>query len=159
MSKSNRIGTILDRKTSSTHVNSRDDGCDGLYQMPLPLDRSSGVEAAWDIVLKMIRAEIDARGGLKTVAGDLDVAPSQLSHSLNERDGHNFYARWLIDLLMKSKTDDLSAFFAMLRGRKLAPQKELTPEQKLARLEEAMAAELGPGTRAAVLARAFGNEK
>jgi hypothetical protein len=57
---------------------------------------------------------------------------------------------------MKAKTDDIPAFVAMWRGLSVVPRKELTPEQKLARLEQALAEELGPETRKAILNKAFG---
>jgi hypothetical protein len=127
-------------------------------QVDLPLNGASHPETAWQLMLKLIRGIVDDIG-LKEVAYDLDVSPSQLNHCLNERERHNVPAKWIPYFVTKAKDDDLPSFIALLRGLQVKPRKELTPEQKLEKLERALAAELGEGVREAVYERAYGEPK
>lgn len=123
-------------------------------QLDMRFDGSSRPESAWGLLLGLIRAVVD-EAGLKQVAYDLDVSPSYLSHCLNERERNNVPAKWLPYFVMRAKTDDIVSFVALWRGLAVVPRKTLTPEQRLQRLEQALAEELGPETRKAILKKAF----
>ena len=126
-------------------------------QMGLRYDGSvQGDEAAWDLILKYIRRIVDSEPlGTGKIASDLDVSPSYLNHCLNERERHNPPMKWLPYFLKKAKDDDLLAFLALLRDRKLGPRVELTPAQKLDRLLTAMSEQLGDDVRRLILDKAF----
>lgn len=116
----------------------------------------SGDDAAWDCMLQLIRKIVDSDPrGPKAVAGDFDVSPSYLNHCLNERERHNVPAKWLPHLIKIAKDDDLIAFMALLRDRKLGPRVELTPAQKLDRVLTALSEQLGDDVRKLILDKAF----
>ena len=94
--------------------------------------------------------------GLKTVAYDLDVAPSQLSHALDERE-RNLPARWVAYLVAGAPAelgDEYVRRLAKLRGLEVHEARPPSPEEELAALKAALAEELGAGARAAVMAKA-----
>lgn len=125
-------------------------------QLYLRYDGSeSSDEAAWGCMLQMIRDIVNFKG-LKQVAFDLDISPSQLSHCLNERERHNIPWKWAPYIIKNAPDDKLVAFMALLRGRKLAPAVELTPEQKLERIMRTLGEQFGDDVRRVLLDKAFG---
>jgi hypothetical protein len=109
-----------------------------------PSDRD---KQAWHDVLAVL-ADVVARVSLKEAAFRLDVEPSALANALRERDRHYIRAEWLMPLLELAASVGLahelaSALVKPARLVVVAAQ-PLTPDQKLARLEAAIA-RLGPG--------------
>ncbi len=81
--------------------------------------------------------------GLKTVAFDLDLQPSLLAHALAGRERHFMRLDWLPYFVSKAKTPRLVAVLANLCGLELKPRTELTPTEKLTRVEQVLA-DCGP---------------
>lgn len=156
MTRLSAMGPSLPQEGASTGVNSGETGRHNEdSQLTLRYDGSgSGDDAAWDCMLQIIRHIVEHRS-LKQVAFDLDVSPSYLSHCLCERERHNVPAKWLPYLIKSAADDDLVAFMALLRNRKLAPRVELTPEQKLERVLAAIGEQLGDDFKRLLLDKAF----
>lgn len=112
-------------------------------------------EPTWEDDRRLLR-QIAEGIGLKQVAYDLDVSPSQLSHALDERD-RNMPAKW-IRYLVKNGPSELAeeyiARLALLRRLDVVALPPLKPEEELAQLKEALAQCLGPELRQAVLQKA-----
>lgn len=109
----------------------------------------------WDEDRRLLRRMAEAIG-LKEVAFALDVAPSQLSHALDERE-RNLPARWVAYLVATAPAelaDEYVRRLARLRGLDVVEAQKLSPEDELAALKAALAEELGTGARGAVLAKA-----
>lgn len=126
-------------------------------QIDLPLDGASGPEGAWLALLKAVRAEIDRRG-LKEVAFELDMQPSQLSHCLNERERHNLPMRALPYLVMHADNDALPVLIASWRALKCEPRAPLTPEEEVARHRQFLAT-LPESLRRAAAASIYGDDE
>jgi hypothetical protein len=126
-------------------------------QLELGVPGASDHEAAWQMLLKLIRAEVDRRG-LKEIAYDLDVAPSLLSHCLNERERHNVPAKWIAYFVMKADNDDIVAFLALLRGLKVEPRQQMKPEEEVARYRQWVAS-LPESMRKAVSVEVYGDDE
>ena len=110
----------------------------------------------WQQIRRLLRSIIDARG-VKVVAGELDVAPSQLLNSLDERDRHHVRASWLPWLIVnapREQGDALLELLAGLRGLEVIAARPTTPAEELADLKDAISESLGPDLRTAILARA-----
>lgn len=96
----------------------------------------------WQALLAALESVVQALGP-KQVAFDLDVAPSALAHALKERDRHYVRAEWLPYLVTHAPNDAVVALIASWRGLVVEARPVLTPEQKLARLEAALAESFG----------------
>ena len=97
-------------------------------------------------VLDVVR-EVVAAVTLKQVAYDLDVSPSTLSDSLNNREHRPFRLEWLAVILSRASDTQRAALLGALahpHGYEVTRRKVLTPEERLARLEEALRTKLGP---------------
>lgn len=67
-------------------------------QMPLALGAVSESASDWDLVLAWFRRAIDVIGH-KEVAYRLDIAPSNLSDAINERERKDVKGRWIATVL------------------------------------------------------------
>jgi hypothetical protein len=91
--------------------------------------------------------------GLKQVAFDLDVAASSVANALAGRDRHAFHGRWLVYLVIKDPQRRVAHKLAEIGGGEFRARQELTPAEKLERLDIALA-QLGPEVRDLVLRKA-----
>lgn len=101
--------------------------------------------------------EVIATIGLKEAAHQLGVDDSVLAHALDGRGRHALHMKWLPWFIIHAPNDRLITILASLRNRDVVARKELTAEEKLERLERAMAEELGPGARRAIYEKALRN--
>lgn len=107
---------------------------------------------------RRVRAEmarVFAHVTLKQAAYDLDTTPSHISHAMNERDRKSPRAEWLVYCLTKAPDLDLARAVADTQGLEVSRRAQLTPEEKLDRLEGVLAESLGPDLRAAILRKAY----
>lgn len=123
-------------------------------QLGLRYDDRWQRQQEWQQILEELRAIVTALG-LKQVAFDLDVQPSQLSHALAERERHRVAAEWLPYFLSKAKNDRLARLLAGIAGYEVQPRRELTDREKVERFEAALA-KLPDGIRRALMEDAFG---
>lgn len=94
--------------------------------------------------------------GLKEFAWLVDQRPSTISHMLNDRGGQHLRFEYNAALVALAP-DPAMARVLVAPAPDLEVQRRvtLTPEQKLARLEQTLAEHLGPDLRAALLDRAY----
>lgn len=119
------------------------------------LDLAFEGEPTWDDDRRLLRQMAEGIG-LKQVAYDLDVSPSQLSHSLDERD-RNMPAKWVRYLVRGAPVELAEEYIgrlAHLRGLDVVPLPSLTPAEELLALKEALSQCLGPELRLAVMQKA-----
>lgn len=126
-------------------------------QLPLEYNDRWRNHESWQRLLGEIRTAV-AVIGLKQAAYDLDTQPSVLAHALAERERHYVRAEWLPYLVAHAPTDEIVRRLAGLRGLDVQARAELTPEEKLDALDEALDRVLGQAAaelvrRAAGLAR------
>lgn len=114
-------------------------------------------KAAEAHMIALVRDVVDCVG-LKEAAFQLDMSPSDLSHCLARRKRMHIPIEALPKIVKMAKDNQIPSFIAAIRGLAAVPRETMTPEQRLARLEQAMAEELGPGVRKAIHVRAFGEE-
>lgn len=112
------------------------------------LDFGSRVKAnaLWRNALDTLRAVV-ARVTPKEAAYQLDTGASNLADALAERDRKALRAEAMLVLLLLADDDERRAVLepiAAALGFAIEPLEKLTPEQKLARLEEAVRTQLGP---------------
>lgn len=103
------------------------------------------VKAAEVKLLEAIKQAV-ANISIKELAYKLDVSPSLLADALAERANKGVRASWLIRVIqMAPMADALAVINALgdLRRIEAQPMKELTAEEKAARLEEKLRS-LGP---------------
>jgi hypothetical protein len=96
----------------------------------------------WAALLDVARAVVGDLG-LKQVAFDLDVAASSISNALAQRDRHAFRGEWLVYLTIKDPHRRIIHKLAEIGGGEFRVRPELTPAEKLERLDIALA-QLGP---------------
>lgn len=106
-------------------------------QLPLKYNDSYRHEQQGDALLELVR-EVVAALGLKQVAFDLDVQPSVLAHALAERDRHYPRLRWLPYLVAHAPNDRVVELIASWRNLECKAKVELTPAEKLERIERAL---------------------
>lgn len=111
---------------------------------------------AWSGWLEAIR-EVVRGVGHKEASFALDLAGSDLSHALAERNRYELKARHLPKLLSLRQSDVLPQLIADHCGLEFAAKRELTAAEKLERLEAAIL-RCGPAG-AAVLADAYGRRR
>lgn len=89
-------------------------------------------QQAWQRLLAALRGAIDHLG-LKEVAFELDVSPSMLCDSLNERERKRFAAEWIPVVMLMSPTAMQTAILealAALTPFKLEKRRKMTPEEE-----------------------------
>lgn len=111
---------------------------------------------AWTEWLDAIR-EIVRQVGHKEASFALDLAGSDLSNALAERNRFELKARHLPKLLSLRSTDVLPQLIADHCGLELAPLRQLTAAEKLERLEGAIGRAGTAGQ--AILADAYGGKR
>lgn len=109
----------------------------------------------WEEDRRLLR-QMAERIGNKVCAIDLDIAPSQLSHALDERDHRNLPAKWIAYLVTNvgELGDEYVRRLAKLRGLDVVEAKPAEPAEELADLKAALAELLGAEIRQAILSRA-----
>lgn len=113
-------------------------------------------DRAWQDDRRLLRQMAEAIG-LKRVAIDLDVSPSQLAHALDERD-RNFPARWIRYLTRNGPLDLVREYLLRLAGQRrlrVVDAPPMTPVEELAALKDAMSSCLGPELRQVILTKAM----
>lgn len=106
-------------------------------QLPLRYnDRYRSLEA-WQALLAEINT-IVATIGLKQVAYDLDEQPSVICKALAERERHAVKAEWLPYLIEHSHSSHVIELLAGLRDLDVKPRVELSPAERLSRLDRAL---------------------
>jgi hypothetical protein len=120
------------------------------------LDLRPDWRALWEPRRLLLRGMVYAIG-VKTVAYDLDVAPSQLLNAVEERE-RNFPARWEDYLLLNAPRAMVDEYLRQLAHAVGLDVIEASPPMsegdELAAIKAALQEELGTGARAAVMARA-----
>lgn len=118
-------------------------------QLALRLDYRS----LWDELRRLLREVVD-QVGVKQVAYDLDLSPSQLLHALDERERHHVHAEWLPYLIVKAADDRIVEFVCALRGLEPTESKPLAADEELANLKEEVSKNFGPAIASALLTAA-----
>lgn len=103
----------------------------------------------WFPVLQAIRA---AAVRLQDAAYALDLKPSRLANQLAQRDGHVLAAESLLYFI--DQDAEVLRLLADVAGYTIVRKRELTPNEQLAALRDALDESLGPELRASVLAKA-----
>lgn len=91
--------------------------------------------------------------GLLQAAGACDARKSELSDALASRDGRYMRVEWLLAICDAAPSDyRLRIVDALVawQGLSVVPIKPMTPEERLARLEQRVATELGEAGRRVV---------
>lgn len=101
--------------------------------MTILFDERYRGEMVWRAVLDAMN-DVVSSTGLKQAAYDLDAQPSALSHALSERDGHRPKAEWLARLVIKEGGERILEVLADACGYELQRKRELTPQEKLDKL-------------------------
>ena len=109
-----------------------------MTQLALAYDPGYRSEAAYARVLAAV-VDIVARVGLKEAAHALDAQPSVLSHALAGRDRHTVRAEWLPYFLAHDTDGALIRALADCGDWEVSRRVELTPAQRLERIERALA--------------------
>ena len=107
-----------------------------------PNEAARGVHAT---VMQVVR-EIVATATNKQIAYDLDVSPSTLADAIAERQDRGIKLSWLPVLMARATEAQRIALVDALanpHGLEVSRRKVLTPEERLARLEELVRLELG----------------
>lgn len=108
--------------------------------------RDPSASEAWSRVLDVLRDAI-AVITPKELAFRLDIQPSYLSDALRGHDRKGIKAEWIPTILAMAPDANRMAIvgeLAAMCGLEVIRRKDLTPEERLARLEQRVAAELGP---------------
>lgn len=96
---------------------------------------------SWAHQLELLRLVV-ARVSLKEVAYRLDVEPSALANALAERDRHYVRASWLSALTELAAEhglgEELGAALVAPAGLSVAQAAQMTPEQRLERIQGAL---------------------
>lgn len=114
-------------------------------QEALDFGRSHRVAAAYRRLLRTVSDAVDSIGLLQA-AGACDARRSELADAINGRDGRYLRVEWLMAIIDASPQDFRARIIDALvewQGLTVLPVKQLTPEERLARLEQRVAAELG----------------
>jgi hypothetical protein len=91
----------------------------------------------WQDMLDEVRSVV-VRREQKHVAPELDLSPSELSGALAEKHRMEFKARHLPALVRMDGGEKVLARLAEHAGFELQRQRVMSPEEKLARLEDAL---------------------
>lgn len=122
-------------------------------QLSLNYDGRGYYDTVWADLLEEIRV-IVGHIGLKQAAYDLDIQPSRLSHAISQRDRHNLKLEWLPYLIDRAPNNEILDILARLRNCEVSRRAELTPEEKLERLQAALDQSLGPKIRDVIFEKA-----
>lgn len=103
--------------------------------------------AGWLRLPRAIRTGAAALGH-SVLVERTEIQASILSEALADRGKRHIQARWLVTLLTEAPETEaeraaLTGVLTALAGYDIAPRKTLTPEEKLAALEEAVKDEFG----------------
>lgn len=118
----------------------------------LPLLPTDGVDD--QAFMDLLRDVVEDNGGVKVVAGELDVQPSQLSNALAGRNYNHVWAEHVPWLVRHDRSLAALRYLADLCGMDLVPQRKQTAEEELAALHDALAEQHGPEMLALVHAKA-----
>ncbi len=114
-------------------------------QGALDFGRSYRVEQAYSKLLRAIADAVDAVGLLQA-SGACDCSKSDLAAALSGREHRHLRVEWLMAICDVAppdfKTRIIDALVAW-QGLSVVPVRPLTAEERLARLEQRVAAELG----------------
>lgn len=113
----------------------------------MPIDFGIGVRAreTWQAVARVLREIADA-ATIKELAYRCDVSPSLLAAALGERERNYVRAEWLPVFLAAAseiQQRELLGALAGAFGYEVARRRQLTPEERLQRLEENLRQKLG----------------
>lgn len=106
--------------------------------------------------VKREMSRVIAHVGLQEAAHDLDVKPSMLAHAMAERERKYPRADWVVYCLIKDPGKGLAQALMDAPGLDVADRIELTPAQKVARLEQAVRS-LGSDVASVIMSRAYGD--
>lgn len=123
-------------------------------QLPLGHDEREYYRHEASKLLKEIGRTISLIG-TKEVAYQLHVTEAALTHAVGQRGRHYFRAEWLDYLLKMSPDLELARALCEPAGLVVERAPDMTPEEKLARLEATLGEHLGPDLRQAIYARAY----
>ena len=107
-------------------------------QAPLDFGRSDRTDRAWSKALRVIADVVDELG-LDAATGACDASRSELLDALNGRERRYFRGCWIVRLFDAANPDQQQR----IRDAMFPPVRELSAEEKLARLELRIAAEFG----------------
>lgn len=107
-------------------------------QLPLRYDSKWVGSESWAVTLAHC-CRIVSTIGLKEVAHRLDTQPSLLAHQLAERNGNRLSGEQVQSILGMSGDEKLAGAMVSSGGFKVVEAKPLTADQKLGRIEAAMA--------------------
>jgi hypothetical protein len=116
-----------------------------MNQEALNFGRGDRVTRAFARVLRVVGDAVDAVG-LVQAAGACDCAKSDLLAALNNRDHRHLRVEWLMAICDVAPPDFRARIVAALvewQGLAVVPVKPLTAEEKLAKLEARLVAQLG----------------
>jgi hypothetical protein len=117
-----------------------------MSQASLDFGRSDRIARAYRKVLRTVGDAVDAIGLLEA-AGACDCSKSDLVAALADREHRHLRVEWLLAICDAAPPDFRARIIESLvawQGLVVQPAKELTPEERLARLEQRVATELGP---------------
>lgn len=117
-----------------------------MMQEALDFGRPHRVATAYRRLLRTLSDAVDSIGLLQA-AGACDARKSELADALNGRDGRYLRVEWLLAICDAAPPDFRARIIDALvcwQGLAVQPARELTPEERLARLEQRVATELGP---------------
>ena len=117
-------------------------------------EQPSELEQEGKSVLEAARRVVDVVG-LKQVGWDLDLQPATVAHMLRGQKGSYFRLAHAPYLLRKAPDVELANALLAPAGLHAMPVVTMTPEERLARLEQTLAEHLGPEIRSAIYARAW----
>lgn len=120
-------------------------------QLALTYSAAHAGEDLWQRQLRWLRQAVDLLGH-KVVAAELDVAPSQLTDALLERERKDVKARWVAQVLMMVPESMRREWHALTCGatgfEPPQPIKTRTAEERLADIEKQLADRFGDAGRA-----------
>lgn len=125
-----------------------------LDQLDLSFDGKTQEKQWWASVIEEMRRVVQLIG-LKEAAFVIDVKPTNLAHALAERDRHYVRAEWILPLLMRAPDMGLARSLVGPAGLDVEEKPELSAEEKLERLELALASSLGPDMRKSIYDKAW----
>lgn len=116
-----------------------------MTQEALDFGRGHRIAVAYRKLVRALGDAVDAIG-LVQAAGACDARKSELNDALQMRDGRYLRVEWLMAITDIAPPDYKRAIIDALiawQGLSVVPMRPLTPEERLARLEQRIATELG----------------
>lgn len=127
-----------------------------LNQLGIPMSDKYLADSCWEEIKPAFVEAVDFIGR-KVFADEVKESVQSIGHAIKNRERHHIKGKWLPRAIVGASDDKIIEALARLRGKILVPARELSPEEKLARLETAMREVLGDGQlRDLVLEHAFG---